>query len=536
MVNAVTSSLSRSARGRATVHHATVLRGSDGDADPRLPGMGIAPPTLVTLELEDFIPRFLARAAVAADYRRLLVEDLPTRESDGAWRLHPPLHRLAHLALIEAGCATPGEPPVDPGRIASAGVVVRLLADGMEHRWVKRGGKVLGWVPHDEAARDDDEAYEPDPKRRAARRRDPSWRMMVLAGAGYDDGLEEVAAPAFLASPAVGAALGRTLIYGAIPTASSDTSAPLQQPPFDDAFLALAIPGWLRALPKTIPPTGGTLVLGNAGVAIPDGALTSSTLALRREIAWLFQGTALEGPPASGADPRPATVKALFTTLSALSIGYDDNANGVTDRVEPLTSFLDRARQAMIEHTADSLRLPDRWPTIADEGAIQREIVACFTARWQSMSPGVGRFEDREARYVVRVFVRVRGDCGCAERTRWSLPTAACAIAPWFEGPALAPVRIALPALSDLKKLKPNVAFAVPPDLRAMLDSIDVKGLSDGKKGSPFGEWGMICSFSLPILTLCAFICLSLIIGMLNIVLSWMMWVKICIPYPKKAP
>ena len=86
----------------------------------------------------------------------------------------------AHLALIEVGCSAPGEPPVDPRRIRSAGMVIRRVINGIEHRWVKRDGKVVGWVAHSEAQRDDDDVYEPDPVRRAQRLDDPTRRLLML--------------------------------------------------------------------------------------------------------------------------------------------------------------------------------------------------------------------------------------------------------------------------------------------------------------------------------------------------------------------
>ena len=46
-------------------------------------------------------------------------------------------------------------------------------------------------------------------------------------------------------------------------------------------------------------------------------------------------------------------------------------------------------------------------------------------------------------------------------------------------------------------------------------------------------EIGWLCSFSLPIITLCAFIVLNIFISLLDFFLRWMMWIKICIPIPR---
>jgi len=50
---------------------------------------------------------------------------------------------------------------------------------------------------------------------------------------------------------------------------------------------------------------------------------------------------------------------------------------------------------------------------------------------------------------------------------------------------------------------------------------------------------GWLCSFSLPIITLCAFIVLNIFLQLFNIIFFWMFYIKICIPIPipkKKGP
>jgi hypothetical protein len=58
-------------------------------------------------------------------------------------------------------------------------------------------------------------------------------------------------------------------------------------------------------------------------------------------------------------------------------------------------------------------------------------------------------------------------------------------------------------------------------------------GLSNGNIASPGGfSIGMICSFSIPIITICAMILLFVILIALNIVFFWMPFFKICLPVP----
>ena len=95
---------------------------------------------------------------------------------------------------------------------------------------------------------------------------------------------------------------------------------------------------------------------------------------------------------------------------------------------------------------------------------------------------------------------------------------------------------IALPDLMDraqLARVRPTVAFALPPRLAALLRT-DPKDLRDGKGDGGNGlGLGWICSFSLPIITLCAFIVLNIFLQLFNLIFWWLPFLKICIPIPK---
>ena len=96
-------------------------------------------------------------------------------------------------------------------------------------------------------------------------------------------------------------------------------------------------------------------------------------------------------------------------------------------------------------------------------------------------------------------------------------------------------MRIPLPNLNllNLPRLKPNVAFEVPRPLAKFLNQ-DLGGALKNPLGQGLDtgiDW--ICSFSIPIITICAFILLSIILALLNIVFFWLPLVKICLPLPK---
>ena len=69
---------------------------------------------------------------------------------------------------------------------------------------------------------------------------------------------------------------------------------------------------------------------------------------------------------------------------------------------------------------------------------------------------------------------------------------------------------------------------------RAVLNQ-DPKKFLEGKPGPGTGfdlDW--ICGFSIPIITICAFIVLNIFLVLLNLLFFWLPFVKVCIPFPRK--
>jgi len=56
-----------------------------------------------------------------------------------------------------------------------------------------------------------------------------------------------------------------------------------------------------------------------------------------------------------------------------------------------------------------------------------------------------------------------------------------------------------------------------------------------GVRGGGQFTVGWICSFSLPIITICAFICLNIFLSLFDLIFGWMFFIKICIPFPKRS-
>ena len=158
-------------------------------------------------------------------------------------------------------------------------------------------------------------------------------------------------------------------------------------------------------------------------------------------------------------------------------------------------------------------------------------------ARFARSAAAGGRFDDPDGRYLVRCFVRLAPEHpGCPPRIVWSAPSGVFRIKAWYEGSDQPPVQIELPRPDRLRGIRPDVAFKVPPELQRFMDRLNLQGLLDGTSSRSAGiDFGMICSFSIPIITLCAFIVLQIFLVLLNILFFWLPFIRICLPFPKPA-
>ncbi|HEV7505510.1 MAG TPA: hypothetical protein VGS07_11405 [Thermoanaerobaculia bacterium] len=152
-----------------------------------------------------------------------------------------------------------------------------------------------------------------------------------------------------------------------------------------------------------------------------------------------------------------------------------------------------------------------------------------------------------------------RPSCAALSEPVVSDPTAAFQLAAFFDPDAPArPIRIGMPAdttPAGLRKFDRNTAFVLSDVLCGQVGAL--KSLSFGdlvRAVLPFpfhkdlsvsagdlkpcsesgGGFGMVCSFSLPIITICALIMLMITVKLLDIVLYWMPFFQICLPLPKK--
>ena len=160
----------------------------------------------------------------------------------------------------------------------------------------------------------------------------------------------------------------------------------------------------------------------------------------------------------------------------------------------------------------------------------------------------------REGWFTLRC-VYERPECGPIDPPLLSQPTAPFQMAGFFDPDAPArPLRIALPidtSPAGLRKFDKNAAFVMSDMLCGQVNRM--KGITlgdlvrsvlpwplhkdiDVPDGGPCSgdglQLGMICSLSIPIITICALIMLMIIVSLLDFIFRWLPFFLICFPLP----
>jgi hypothetical protein len=163
---------------------------------------------------------------------------------------------------------------------------------------------------------------------------------------------------------------------------------------------------------------------------------------------------------------------------------------------------------------------------------------------------------DTPTYFVIRC-VFERPNCGPLHPPVISDATEPFLMAGFFDPDAPArPIRIALPAdttPAGLRKFDKNTAFMISDVLCGQIKRAKGLGLGDLIRSVlPFPlhkdldlpdkgpckddaglSLGMICSLSIPIITICALILLMIMVSLLDIVFRWMPYFILCLPFPK---
>lgn len=504
----------------------------------RFLGGGAAPSILKRRE-QEFIPALLREVRTEegrAKARATLAADLDARRTLRMWQ---PVHRVFHVAALEVLCDQPGNPRVNPRRIDSAGMVVRRIAQERDAKgqlirpdpstphsllpvegWMRDGDVVHGWMRLDGRRTQD-----PDPKRRrpALRAGNPvitaRLRQPELDWARW----EETVVPLFVAPPDACEAARSTILYGVVPLTSSELAeAKLEAPTADDDGVHAMVPPMLQKPGRYLLPA----------VLKPD-TLPMDPAEQERLLARIQDIALLRGVGAFDATPEGAAIIAVLNQVSTWTAGDPDR-----NPRRPLGDVLKEAAAVFERDEARGIPAAAEWDTPGNakwRDDLKNALRPLINRRVDELTSATGRYERQGALYQVQAFVRLKTCDQCPPELIWSEPSAPFTIVPWFEASDAPPVKVQLPEakLSEMAKLKPNVAFVVPPSVQNALGGMKVKKPLEIEKGDMNLDIGWICGFSIPLITLCAFIVLSIFLSLLNIIFWWLPFIKICIPIPR---
>ena len=540
------------------VHHEIVLQGVGSSQLQDKPNSGFAEglkPVILKRTDPDFIAGILTELAGDRGVADLSGQIQPSPKQE--LTLLQPVHRTFYVAMLEVVCDPLRNPHLqsrlDSQKIESAGLVVRRVIEKskppVENSKITQTGyegwrqqrcwnakqqqwtRSQGWLKFDSPK---DEKLDPDPGRR------PKQTMLHPEIDPYAPELSEGASPLFVAPPDVCAKTGRTILYGLIPVTSFEMSeAPPSLPELDqdtrdqlDSLIKrLYLPYYLHlGKPRPEVHAGKQLSVAKLDAILRDQS-TSGNRHLAKFITSL-QYLKLQFNAFDQSNFLLLLNQLLITTHSG--------------QEQPLGTFLQQAARILVDREPGTIEMPLRWSNVTRDQ--RQDIVEMMRSQWMNrlakITAGEGRYDALTARYQVRAFVRVKPPDGCPPKIIWSEYSNPFTIAPWYaNNPDLPPVRITLPDILDAKAIsaiKPNVAFAVPPRLFNFLrDNDDLKKLLDKKPpdgdGSNSDDSGFdwICSFNIPIITLCAYIVLNIFLKLFNFVFWWLFSIKICLPVPK---
>ena len=499
-------------------------------------------PLILQRSETDFIPATLEDLRTSAGRSQLGALLAQARDDAGRLKLFQPIQRQFHVALIESWCDTPGNPRIDPARVDEAGMVLRRVgADGQPEGWMKSRGRVRGWTSVARVGGGDADPGSAQRLRLGLTGVAGIDRQLTAIATANDDSLlSESVTSLYLAPPDVCADAGKTLFYGVVPTVSSELSeaAPAFDSPGVDfgpqsANFQNHLVQALRGQAMDLPSPGGTASAG--WLAQADKTDADPTVArfvlLLRQLASEFN--AFDGG---------AAVAPLRQALQAIDLPLVLRGGQTQPDTVAADVFLAQAADVVLgtDPGAAAPEMPASWPALSSAGAaaLANALHDAMQARFVAVKGKQGRFDEPSARYQLRAFVRLKPDGACPARVVWTDYTDPFTIAAWYEGAGAPPVQILLPDPSDrklLKALKPNVSFVVPPSLQSLLGGSATDQLKGTLSNSPLGlTW--ICSFNIPIITICAFLVLNIFLSLFNIVFGWLFFMKICLPFPKIPP
>jgi hypothetical protein len=469
-------------------------------------------PALHEFTTDKFMEDFLAAAAAPAarPFRDTLAKAPGGRTT---LKLFQPVHGNFYLTSASLCCHVPGFPDreVLPGEGEGVFFVLRKKIEGIEYAWhadeTRRGWQSLGTSPQE-----------------------------------IPDGEERL--PLFQAQTGT----GRRLFYGYVPVASQDTYA---------AAVVDRLPPKYRDDPRLqeldsrfIGPLADASLFGTPARPSPPGTQLRISVYLLLDL-WEYFDRYL---PEVAAALRDNTTSRLSGKARDLTNHLDSNQakfGGTSLTLADALAKVARDRDALNEpgdgnlaalgYTNDYNLKGNPLSGLSAPGRLRDKVGAALAEAPETKPAPVGlpKFSTEAGDQYVLRYVYRRGQCD-PPHLHVSRPTEAFELAPFFDPDAPGRnIRVGLPvdvSIAGLRKFKKNVGFIMSKELNEKLESLRGKEKETlDNDVSPSGvsiDVGWICSFSLPIITLCAFILLMIIVIVLNLVFWWVAFLKICFPIP----
>ena len=147
---------------------------------------------------------------------------------------------------------------------------------------------------------------------------------------------------------------------------------------------------------------------------------------------------------------------------------------------------------------------------------------------------------DHDSLYAVWCWVRVAGRDPCEKaQVIWTPATEPFSIAEPSDVLGARPATVQLPDIPRLIRDIPRIAKARARPFAAFAAPPDSSYITGDEPQDTQRAWGIgwICSFGIPVLTICAFILFSIIFSILIVLpgFAWMLFLKFCLPVPKRS-
>jgi len=229
-------------------------------------------------------------------------------------------------------------------------------------------------------------------------------------------------------------------------------------------------------------------------------------------------------PAPDGTKQWPTTLYQFYTVTTTVPVGL----TGISTKDD---------------RTAFETQMVNALPALPPNPVPPPRLIAQASANPNPVAP---------AWFAIRCILE-RPNCTALTPPVVSEPTAAFQLAAYFDPDAPArPIRIGLPidtTPAGLRKFDKNTAFVMSDTLCGQVQKMSGMSFADlimsvlpfplhkdldaGGGSCSSGGLGMVCSFSIPIITIVALILLLIFVKLLDIIFFWMPFFQICLPLPK---